>query len=130
MNRKAVVPLIPPPDVAWLWHAHRLAPQRYVAYCQATFEGTVLEAVVPFAFQQSNNDTNSDTDDSDANDEQIIRFDNRRASWVTRLLWRREFPDEPFFFLGDRQAKPAVEQSPQTTVISSLLAEKISAFEK
>ena len=26
-------PLIPPVDIAWVWHLHRLAPRRYATYC-------------------------------------------------------------------------------------------------
>jgi Glycine-rich domain-containing protein-like len=39
--------LIPPPDIAWLWHCHRLAPSLYTAYCKRVF-GTLLEANPPF----------------------------------------------------------------------------------
>ena len=32
----SITDLIPPSDIAWLWHCHRLAPYRYMAYVQAT----------------------------------------------------------------------------------------------
>jgi hypothetical protein len=28
-------PLVPPLDVVWLWHCHKLAPRHYHADCQA-----------------------------------------------------------------------------------------------
>jgi hypothetical protein len=31
--------LIPPGDIAWLWHCHRLAPYRYVKHVQQLFLG-------------------------------------------------------------------------------------------
>ncbi|KAG7343119.1 glycine-rich domain containing protein [Nitzschia inconspicua] len=39
--------LIPPADIAWLWHCHRLAPFKYVSYCKARFNDIVLEAKAP-----------------------------------------------------------------------------------
>ena len=47
--------LVPPSDIAWLWHCHRLSPARYRAYCQKSFDGTVLEAQPPFSFQHREN---------------------------------------------------------------------------
>ena len=29
--------LVPPIDVSWVWHLHRLAPLRYAAYCRENF---------------------------------------------------------------------------------------------
>ena len=29
--------LVPPIDIAWVWHLHRLAPLRYAAYCRERF---------------------------------------------------------------------------------------------
>ena len=34
--------LIPPADIAWLWHCHRLAPYRYLGYVQERFFGKKL----------------------------------------------------------------------------------------
>ena len=45
-------PLIPPPDIAWLWHCHRLAPDRYQAYCHKRF-GRILDCEAPFDFVES-----------------------------------------------------------------------------
>ena len=67
-------PLIPPVDIAWVWHLHRLAPRRYATYCTERF-GRVLDPATA-AFQAQ---TASDADDE------------------TRRLWRQRFGDEPFF---------------------------------
>lgn len=48
------VKLIPPPDIAWLWHCHRLAQKDYVTYVKETF-GCILEANPPFAVQADDN---------------------------------------------------------------------------
>lgn len=36
-GESVVKDLIPPSDIAWLWHCHRLAPYRYMDYVQTTF---------------------------------------------------------------------------------------------
>jgi hypothetical protein len=72
--------LIPPPDVAWLWHCHRLAPKDYVAYINQTFrDGGAVEANPPFALQ--------------------IRGHCGAGSvaQVTQEIWMLMYPDEPFF---------------------------------
>lgn len=81
------VPLVPPSDIAFLWHCHRLCPLVYVKYCQKHFDGNILEAVAPFTFQHPNDPVD--------NDEECI--ENRREAWVTRLVWRQLFPSEDFF---------------------------------
>ena len=45
--------LIPPGDVAWLWHCHRLSPLRYQRHLEKQFnqQGLILEANPPFAVQ-------------------------------------------------------------------------------
>ena len=74
--------LIPPPDVAWLWHCHRLAPAAYERYTIATF-GRILEPNPPFSFQVK------DTTDI--------------CALKTRELWREMFPEFSFF---DIDCKP------------------------
>jgi Glycine-rich domain-containing protein-like len=73
--------LIPSPDIAWLWHCHRLAPVNYTKYCQHEF-GVLLEANPPFAVALSSpadtDCTNSETDE-------------------TESLWRKRYPNESFF---------------------------------
>ena len=42
-GRDAKAPaLVPPIDVAWVWHCHRLAPLRYAAFCEDRY-GRILE---------------------------------------------------------------------------------------
>ena len=71
--------LIPPPDVAFLWHCHRLAPSKYERYCQIRF-GTILEAKPPFSFQSPNDTVASDR---------------------TQELWEARSPNVPFFWKSD-----------------------------
>lgn len=70
--------LIPPADVAWLWHCHRLAPEDYEQYVVGRF-GTLLDTNVPFALQHGLAETYS------------------QDSRTTQELWEKEFPEEPFF---------------------------------
>jgi hypothetical protein len=79
------IQLIPPPDVAWLWHCHRLAPMNYERYVRIRFE-TVLEASPSFSFQRE------DDESTDA--------------FLTRDCWYNAFPDEPFF-LQDAEEFPS-----------------------
>lgn len=69
--------LIPPPDVAWLWHCHRLAPVHYECYVKKHFK-RVLEPCATFAFQ---------SDD-------ISRNVPYKA---TQVLWLEHYSREPFF---------------------------------
>jgi Glycine-rich domain-containing protein-like len=69
--------LVPPPDIAWLWHCHRLAPSEYEASVRGRF-GRLLEASPSFAVQ---------TDDAVKGHDEI----------VTRQKWNEEHPNEPFF---------------------------------
>eukprot|EP00968_Pinguiococcus_pyrenoidosus_P028259 scaffold7726_cov153-Pinguiococcus_pyrenoidosus.AAC.1 len=41
---------LPPADVAWLWHCHRLAPVKYAEYCQSRFGGIVDPGPLTFRF--------------------------------------------------------------------------------
>ena len=51
--------LFPPTDIAWLWHCHRLAPDRYETYCHIRF-GRILECQEPFDFVEEQTVRNSD----------------------------------------------------------------------
>ena len=51
--------LVPETDVAWLWHCHRLSPDRYEAYCHERF-GRILECQAPFDFVEEQAVRNSD----------------------------------------------------------------------
>jgi hypothetical protein len=71
--------LIPPPDIAWLWHSHRLAPSHYAAYCQHVF-GRLLEANPPFAVAISDKDCQQDS-----------------LLGKTQSMWSHRYPSESFF---------------------------------
>ena len=72
--------LIPPVDVAWVWHLHRLAPRRYAAYCTERF-GRVLDPTTA-AFQAQS---------------EAAEGDAPSAEGETRRLWQYHFGDVPFF---------------------------------
>jgi Glycine-rich domain-containing protein-like len=77
--------LIPPPDIAWLWHCHRLAPFEYETYARGRF-GRLLEAAPSFAVQ---------TDDAlEGHDET-----------VTRQKWNESHPNETFFLPKGENSK-------------------------
>jgi Glycine-rich domain-containing protein-like len=76
-------PLIPPPDIAWLWHCHRLAPQEYCKYCETTFHGKIIEANPPFAFEKYGDEVEK------SNDSAIVT--------ETKHLWNETYPNESFF---------------------------------
>ena len=71
------IQLIPPSDVAWLWHCHRLAPLRYQAYSNKEF-GKIVEAPELFCFQH----------DTDKQGTEEIRTQNS---------WELNYPEQPFF---------------------------------
>jgi hypothetical protein len=78
--------LIPPPDVAWLWHCHRLAPKDYVAYIKQTFhERGAIEANPPFSLQIPGHCAAGS------------------VAQVTQEIWKRMYPDESFFLGDDSQ---------------------------
>jgi Glycine-rich domain-containing protein-like len=80
-----VTQLIPPPDVAWLWHCHRLAPQQYSKYCYTKFhKDIIIEANPPFAMankQENDNEKQSTT--------AIVNH--------TKSLWEQKYPNESFY---------------------------------
>jgi hypothetical protein len=98
--------LIPPDDIAWLWHCHRLAPYLYLAYIQERFFGKTIEWVYegmkkktfiseipshefvnapnPFSFQSIS--TSKDSNSS-----------NGMAEDVTIRIWNDRYPHESFF---------------------------------
>jgi hypothetical protein len=74
-------PLIPPPDVAWLWHCHRLSPVNYVNYIMESFGKDVeIEATPPFCFQMPGCPRNESS-----------------IEMKTQNIWKTMYPDEPFF---------------------------------
>jgi hypothetical protein len=73
--------LIPPPDIAWLWHCHRLKPREYIGYTvEQSRTGSILEARSPFALQTVEDQSHDSS-----------------PSLVTRLLWKLDYKNEPFF---------------------------------
>ena len=89
--------LIPPVDVAWVWHLHRLAPLRYAAYCVERF-GRVLDPGTS-AFQAQAQSA------ADASDDE------------TRRLWLQHFGDVEQFFQsngeGITETGPRAEWGPR-----------------
>lgn len=69
--------MVPPADIAWLWHCHRLAPEDYSRYCEDRFSKPALEANPPFTLAEAEPDS------------------NRVAA--TQALWDKLYPKGPFF---------------------------------
>ena len=72
-------PLIPPLDIAWVWHCHRLAPDAYERVCLARFDRLLDQADAAFQAQTEHGGTPPDGSES------------------TRRLWADMYPEEPFF---------------------------------
>ena len=70
--------LIPPLDVAWIWHVHRLAPLLYAEYCNKNF-GKVLNAHTPFLAQN-------------------MHTTDRANAEKTQRLWEQHNPGTPMCF--------------------------------
>ena len=79
VNKYTNTPLIPPADVAWLWHCHRLAPRDYAEYVTDRF-GVLIDATLPFTLQNAG--------------AEVVYSD---LSLTTQDLWSKEFPDTTFF---------------------------------
>lgn len=86
--------LLPPPDCAWLWHCHRLAPYRYTKFLKCQFGRTCnpLEANPPFAFQTPAGNVCLGGKEVEAKDETVIMICDQ-----TRNLWNQMYPNDPFF---------------------------------
>ena len=103
------VGLVPPADVAWLWHCHRLAPRPYANYVNKVAEGgdegaiMLLEADPPFALQHCTHNVNVD-DGSDC----LVVVPNaaRTAATNARIMWQLMYPDEPFFLPPEEAMHP------------------------
>ena len=63
--------MVPPSDIAWLWHCHRLAPARYERYTTQRF-GRILDPTPAFVFYEATPDD------------------------MTRAGWESKYPNEPF----------------------------------
>jgi hypothetical protein len=80
--------LIPPVDVAWLWHCHRLAPFRYSSYCKKHYDTTVLEATPPFVAHFGQDDEVFCLDQDDDSIQDMVSH--------TIGVWNDRYPDESF----------------------------------
>ncbi|GAX22245.1 hypothetical protein FisN_19Lh313 [Fistulifera solaris] len=70
--------LVPPPDVAWIFHCHRLAPGPYRKYLLQKYQDNSIEEICsPFLFQ--------------------VEEDTTKEAVETRVEWNLRFPGEPFF---------------------------------
>jgi Glycine-rich domain-containing protein-like len=86
--KEGSVQLIPPPDIAWLWHCHRLAPQHYSKYCETTFNGRIIEANPSFSFVPESNDTDAS---------KLDECNGSAVASQTKKLWQQMYPDESFY---------------------------------
>ena len=85
---KEPIEFVPPGDIAWIWHCHRLAPYQYTKYVQRRFglsPGDMLNAYPPFSLQVDNEEG------------------NERSQ--VRDLWYEHYPDEPFFLKEEETGK-------------------------
>ncbi len=107
--------LIPPNDVAWLWHCHRLAPYRYVKHIQKQFFGgksdeslkqrkddlIVLDPELPFVVQLEDNDSNKTLDNHQYKYQNEIQY--------TKDLWEALYPLESFFLSEENNHKESLD---------------------
>jgi Glycine-rich domain-containing protein-like len=73
--------LVPPCDVAWLWHCHRLAPARYKSYIRKEYSNKYSKRVHETILN--------------CNDPKIP-FQIVSGNDITRKLWNDMYPTEPF----------------------------------
>ena len=102
--------LYPPPDIAWLWHCHRLAPKYYTNYCLATFGGRIIEAHPPFEMAHPTAFV------SDIKHFPLQEQPNRdRYFQRTMDLWTGLYPHESFFLEVNNKSKSIVETKLEST---------------
>ena len=94
--------LIPPIDVAWVWHLHRLAPLKYAEYCNSRF-GAILDPGSA-AFRLETHDSLS-----------------CERSTASKEAWERKYPTEPFF-LGPGGVPGAATDEPEPALFKPLFA--------
>jgi len=91
--------LIPPPDIAWMFHCHRLAPFRYAKYCRKkrlfTENGKIPDAHPPFSFQTETGNVHGGS--------QLDCEDTQR-------LWEQLYPEEPFFLDEHEDCKKSSDE--------------------
>jgi hypothetical protein len=89
--------LVPPSDIAWLWHCHRLAPYRYAEHCREIF-GKPIEANPPFCMQHAGGSPPSPPSDNGAVED---------PGGTARRVWAQMYPGEPFFLPVESAPSPA-----------------------
>ena len=110
--------LIPPVDVAWLWHCHRLAPYRYTTYCKKRFGVTTpVEANPPFTAVAASSlpsvldDATPAKGDRDYDAEDVSFLDggiptvNDETVTLTIDLWNKKYPNESFYRSTNKKEK-------------------------
>ena len=115
--------LVPPLDIAWLWHCHRLAPASYARACEDIIGSNHAVDCPESAFQGA---------------EAKCMYQGVDAAGLeaTQVLWRRKYPDEPFFV--DTEVKHAYLSVPSVSKADDATADngakgrrygKISSFD-
>ena len=100
-NLSSSMVMIPPPDVAWLWHCHRLAPKHYEAYTALHF-GFVVEPCPSFLYQLDDDEAKQskheefDTPKNEAG-MGMVSFKQAEAADYTKYQWSQKFLNDPFF---------------------------------
>ena len=115
--------LIPPPDIAWMWHYHRLAPYWYSDHVKYLFCGDSVDASHPFVFQLEARCDDGSTTTSAA---PAAMEKNSNETWpdgehqdyaviarATRDLFHELYPGESFF--ADSGGKTAAATTKSTT---------------
>ena len=106
--------LYPPPDIAWLWHCHRLAPKDYVDYCRDTFGGIIIEAHPPFAMVHPSFGSNASTT------EPVVQKEKRKSTiYIQRTmdLWTKMYPLESFFLDMNKKNSLTVEPKMESSLL-------------
>ena len=98
--------LIPPLDIAYVWHVHRLAPLIYSKFSRQHFH-KILNSVSPFAFQTNNEFTSTSSSSSLSNSATSIII-SEAARLRTRLLWKQHTNNAPFF-LSSNTTTPVIK---------------------
>jgi Glycine-rich domain-containing protein-like len=94
--------LIPPPDIAWLWHCHRLSPYEYEKYCIKYMGGKVVDASPPFTYmiESCNGNYRGGGSGGGGNTSATSRTNNKRDQVEcahTLKVWSNMYTSESFF---------------------------------
>jgi hypothetical protein len=97
-KKEEMVSLIPPLDIAWLWHCHRLAPVAYERACVDLF-GHLLDfpcSAFQFATTIVEQNMDDDDDDDDEDEDNCEAERENESIAATKQKWDATFPDEPY----------------------------------